>query len=114
MAKRVHHHRSLLSAVTENQTEPGKWPEDLSEKIAYLEPDLPPPYSGADLSLERLSDVSYGPGTLCQHDGRPAFVCVPPPEHMPGYPDYVLIRYLDGKRERILANPYECAVGLDG
>jgi hypothetical protein len=106
---------------------------DLRDKIRYLEPDVPPPLSGAGLlsavtanktvpagwpdyvGLQPLVEVTITPGLEITYDGRPAVVCVPPSsDHLgPKIGEYVLIRYLDGKRERILANPYDCAVGTD-
>lgn len=68
------------------------------------------------LGLQPLVDVDIRPGMEVTYDGRPAIVCVPPPKgDRLGYSlhEDVLIRYLDGGRERVLVNPYEVAVGID-
>jgi hypothetical protein len=87
MAERIHHHR------------------DLRVPAGY------PDYVG----LQPLVNITITPGLEITYDGRPAVVCVPPRDdafvrHLNGD---VLIRYLDGKRERVLADPYDCAVGTD-
>jgi hypothetical protein len=68
------------------------------------------------IGLEPLVNVTITPGILVTYDGRPAIVCVPPRDcDGLGYSlhDDVLIRYLDGGRERVLVNPYDVAVGID-
>lgn len=65
--------------------------------------------------LHPLVDVTITPGLEVTCDGRPAIVCVPPryDDLGPKIGEPVLLRYLDGKRERVLANPYDVAVGID-
>lgn len=69
------------------------------------------------IGLEPLACMEIRPGMQCIYDGREAVVCVPPPKHEePGraiLADHVLIRYLDGKRERVLVSAWDCAVDTD-
>lgn len=85
----------------------------MSERLhAVRTPAGIPDYIG----LEPLVSVTIVPGIECTYDGRPAVVCVPPRSgDRIGYAlhDDVLIRYLDGGRERVLVNPYDVAVGID-
>lgn len=84
-------------------------------EVVHMKPLIPagiPDYIG----LEPLVNITITPGLEVTYDGRPAIVCVPPrcdDPLGPGVYDYVLIRYLDGGRERVLVSPYDCAVGID-
>jgi hypothetical protein len=67
------------------------------------------------IGLEPLVNITIVPGIEVTYDGRPAVVCVPPrfDQLGPKIGENVLIRYLDGGRERVLVNPYDVAVGID-
>lgn len=67
------------------------------------------------IGLEPLVNVTITPGLEVTYDGRPAIVCVPPrfDQLGPKIGEPVLLRYLDGNRERVLVNPYDVAVGID-
>lgn len=83
----LHHHRALVPAG-----------------LPDFHPDLQP-----------LVNVTISVGLEVTYDGRPGVVCVPPryDDLGPRIGEPVLIRYLDGGRERVLVNPYDVAVGID-
>lgn len=62
--------------------------------------------------VEPLAATSYAPGAHVLHDGRMAVVCLMPRPDMP-MSDEIVIRYLDGRRERLLVSAWDCAAEVD-